>query len=117
SPPTPAGCRRPTGRCGEPGQDPVNAAVGAVGVWLAFVAAVVGGLATAGSLLRRRAGRPPDPRADGRSLVPVVLLGMLAAVAAMEHALVTHDFSIAFVADNNSRATPLLYSITGLWSA
>jgi cytochrome c-type biogenesis protein CcmF len=35
----------------------------------------------------------------------------------MEHALVTHDFSIAFVADNNSRATPLLYSITGLWSA
>jgi cytochrome c-type biogenesis protein CcmF len=35
----------------------------------------------------------------------------------MEHALVTHDFSIAFVADNNARGTPLLYSLTGLWSA
>jgi cytochrome c-type biogenesis protein CcmF len=35
----------------------------------------------------------------------------------MEHALITHDFSIAFVAENNSRSTPLLYTITGLWSA
>ena len=31
----------------------------------------------------------------------------------MEHALITHDFSLTFVADNNSRSTPLLYSITG----
>ncbi len=35
----------------------------------------------------------------------------------MERALITHDFTLVFVADNNSRATPLLYSITGLWSA
>ena len=31
--------------------------------------------------------------------------------------MLTHDFSLAFVADNNSRETPLLYSITGMWSA
>jgi cytochrome c-type biogenesis protein CcmF len=35
----------------------------------------------------------------------------------MEHALVTHDFSLVFVAENNSTVTPLLYSITGMWSA
>ena len=29
----------------------------------------------------------------------------------------THDFSLTYVADNNSRSTPLLYSITGMWSA
>ncbi|HUY06036.1 MAG TPA: heme lyase CcmF/NrfE family subunit [Acidimicrobiales bacterium] len=47
----------------------------------------------------------------------VPLLGALVATFAMEHALVTHDFSLAYVASNNSRETPLLYSITGMWSA
>ncbi len=95
----------------------MNAAIGSIGVWLAFAGAIVGGLATAGSLLRVRRGHAPDPRLDGRMLAPIVLAGMLIALVAMEHALLTHDFTIAFVADNNSRATPLLYSITGLWSA
>ncbi|HXR54625.1 MAG TPA: heme lyase CcmF/NrfE family subunit, partial [Acidimicrobiales bacterium] len=95
----------------------MNAAVGSVGVWLAFVGAVVGALAMAVSIVRARRGDALDARLDGRLLAPVLLAGMVIAVVAMEHALVTHDFSIAFVADNNSRATPLLYSITGLWSA
>jgi cytochrome c-type biogenesis protein CcmF len=95
----------------------MNAAVGSVGVWLAFVAAVVGALTMAVSIVRAQRGKAPDSRFDGRLLAPVLLGGMVLAVVAMEHALVTHDFSIAFVADNNSRATPLLYSITGLWSA
>ncbi|MGH9047073.1 MAG: heme lyase CcmF/NrfE family subunit, partial [Acidimicrobiales bacterium] len=95
----------------------MNAAVGSVGVWLAFVAAIVGAGSLALSLLRAKRGRPIDARLDGRLLAPVLFIGMALAVAAMEHALVTHDFTIAFVADNNSRATPLLYSITGLWSA
>ncbi len=46
-----------------------------------------------------------------------MLAGALLAVIAMEHALVTHDFSVVFVAQNNSTVTPLLYSITGMWSA
>ena len=54
---------------------------------------------------------------SGQVYAPIVLLGGLIAVVAMEHALLTHDFSLAYVADNNSRATPWLYSITGLWSA
>jgi cytochrome c-type biogenesis protein CcmF len=95
----------------------MNAALGTLGVWLAFVSAIVGALALVGSLLAGRRGRTPDPRLDGRLLAPVLLFGMVLAIGAMEHALVTHDFTIAFVADNNSRATPLLYSLTGLWSA
>ena len=50
-------------------------------------------------------------------LAPVMLVGALLATGAMEHALVTHDFTLVFVAENNSTVTPLLYSITGMWSA
>ena len=46
-----------------------------------------------------------------------MLVGALLATGAMEHALVTHDFTLVFVAENNSTVTPLLYSITGMWSA
>ena len=35
----------------------------------------------------------------------------------MQRALITHDFSLTYVGENNSRSTPLMYSITGMWSA
>ena len=54
---------------------------------------------------------------NAQMYAPAILLGGLIATAAMEHALVTHDFSLVYVADNNSTSTPLLYSITGMWSA
>jgi cytochrome c-type biogenesis protein CcmF len=53
----------------------------------------------------------------GRRYVFVVLAAALLAAAVMEWALLTHDFSIEYVAENNARATPLLYTITGLWAA
>lgn len=40
-----------------------------------------------------------------------------AAAGAMERALVSHDFSLVYVADNGSRATPLLYTAAALWGA
>ncbi len=52
-----------------------------------------------------------------RLLAVVPLVGVLMATFGMERALITHDFSLAYVAGNNSRETPLLYSITGMWSA
>ena len=58
-----------------------------------------------------------EPGSIPRLCAPALLGGALLATAAMERALITHDFTLVFVADNNSRATPLLYSITGLWSA
>jgi len=36
------------------------------------------------------------------------------AAAVMEHALITRDFSLAYVADNGSRTTPLLYGLFSL---
>jgi cytochrome c-type biogenesis protein CcmF len=111
----------------------LNATLGSIGVWLAFTASLVGAVAIAVGLVRQRGAVPalpgaPDPllagRADGpaglfngRLFAPVMLGGAVVATAAMEHALITHDFRIVFVAENNSRVTPLLYSITGLWSA
>jgi cytochrome c-type biogenesis protein CcmF len=91
----------------------VNAVVGQSAVLLGFLAAGFG-VVTLGVGLRR--GRPPILRA-GRTYVWMVLLAALVAAAAMEHALITHDFSLQYVADNGSRSTPLLYTVASLWGA
>ena len=39
------------------------------------------------------------------------------ATVAMVYALVTHDFSVSYVAQVGSRSTPLLFTIISLWSA
>jgi len=91
----------------------MNAALGLTGIALGLIAAVSGaltigvGLATGRVSLFRYA----------RAFAFWVLAGAILAAVGMERALLTHDFSIAFVAANNSRETPLLYSITGMWSA
>jgi cytochrome c-type biogenesis protein CcmF len=104
----------------------LNASLGTVGVWLAFAASVVGAVVIVVGLVRQRgpAAAPstggtavPLGALDGRLFAPVMFVGALLATVAMEHALVTHDFNIVFVAENNSKVTPLLYSLTGLWSA
>ncbi|HUR78029.1 MAG TPA: heme lyase CcmF/NrfE family subunit [Acidimicrobiales bacterium] len=46
-----------------------------------------------------------------------VAIGAVGAFAAMEVALLRHDFSLQYVADNGSRSTPLLYTIASAWSA
>jgi cytochrome c-type biogenesis protein CcmF len=53
----------------------------------------------------------------GRRFVFSVLVAAVLAVAVMEWALLTHDFSLRYVAENNARGTPLLFTITGLWAA
>jgi cytochrome c-type biogenesis protein CcmF len=42
---------------------------------------------------------------------------MLLANLTMVYALVTHDFSVSYVAQVGSRATPLVFTIVSLWSA
>ncbi len=91
----------------------MNGALGHTGVLLGFLAAVIGVVVLAIGLAR---GRRSTMR-SGQVYAPIVFLGGLLGVVAMEHALLTHDFTLAYVAANNSRATPWLYSITGLWSA
>ena len=55
--------------------------------------------------------------AVGRRCVAVLLVSSVVAVGIMEWALISHDFTIRYVAENNARSTPLLFTITGLWSA
>jgi cytochrome c-type biogenesis protein CcmF len=78
----------------------------------------IGGAAVGIVLLLRGVlrGHAPALR-QGRACVFVVLLGAVVAVVAMEWALISHDYSIKYVAENNARATPLLFTITGLWAA
>jgi cytochrome c-type biogenesis protein CcmF len=91
----------------------MNAALGHTGVLLALAAAATGTVVLLTGLL----GKRPGAVRNGRVYVVLLLAGAVLATVSMERALVGHDFSIAYVAANNSRETPLLYSITGMWSA
>lgn len=91
----------------------MNAVLGEIGIVLGILGGLGGLVSCAVGLMGRRVVFLEW----ARMYVYLAFGGALLAVIAMEHALVTHDFSIAFVAANNSRQTPLIYSITGLWSA
>ncbi len=103
----------------------MNAALGSAGVTLGLAASVLGVLALAAGLRRRRTASAIGTgvmEAEGllrlgRSFAWLVLAGAVLATVAMEIALVTSDFSLAYVAANGSRSTPLLYTVASLWSA
>ena len=84
--------------------------------WLGRVALDVAFLACVGGVVAQvRTLRGRAPRA--MAFAVAALVGMVGAVAVMQFALVTHNFSLAYVAENNATFTPLIYSITGMWSA
>ena len=91
----------------------MKAQLGILGLALGAAGALLG-IVVLGLGIRRR-----DERLLrlGRRYVLVVAIGAIVAVAAMEWALITHDFSLQYVAENNAKGTPLLFSITGLWAA
>jgi cytochrome c-type biogenesis protein CcmF len=91
----------------------VNAALGQAGVVLG-AAASLGGVATLAVALRQR---KLHLIAVGRSYALLALLGAVVAVAAMERALITRDFTVQYVADVGSHKTPALYNVASLWSA
>jgi len=91
----------------------MNLALGKAGVVLAFVSALSGAGTLTFALVRRR------PHLH-RLAVPYALLSLLGAVVAfgaMERAFIQRDFTIAYVAEHGSRATPDLFNLTALWSA
>ena len=59
-----------------------------------------------------------DPTCCGRagSYAGVVLLGAVIATGALQYALLTRDFTLQYVANNDSLATPVLFRITAMWS-
>lgn len=75
------------------------------------VAAFVGGVLSQARAIRR------SREAHAMRFALVGLFGVFAAVGVMQFALLTHNFSLAYVAENNAKFTPVLYSITGMWSA
>lgn len=91
----------------------MNAALGHIGVLIGLAGALVGIFVLGVGLAKGRTSWLHS----GRYYAPVVLLGGVVATFAMQRALITHDFSLVYVADNNAAGTPLLYSITGMWSA
>ena len=84
--------------------------LGRAALWLSLAATLVG---AAHQVLAWRRGRS----AHARLYAAISLGGVALAVGVMQYALITHDFRLAYVAENNATFTPLLYSITGMWSA
>jgi len=90
-----------------------EALLGHIGILVAFIASIVAMVLSIVGVV----GGEKSRSLDGRGVLPGIFFGGALAVAAMEVALITHNFRLTYVADNNAKATPLLYSITGLWSA
>jgi cytochrome c-type biogenesis protein CcmF len=91
----------------------MNAALGIAGVSLGLGGSLLGIITVVMGLVRRQA----QLIRMGRIYAGVVLAGAVLAFVAMERALITRDFSLAYVAEVGSRATPALFNFAALWSA
>ncbi|HLF99835.1 MAG TPA: heme lyase CcmF/NrfE family subunit [Acidimicrobiia bacterium] len=91
----------------------MRAALGTLAVAVGLNASLLGVVILARGLLRN------DRRllVAGRRFVWVLLGAAVVAVGAMEWALISHDFSLRYVAENHARATPVLFTISALWGA
>ena len=87
--------------------------VGVVSVWTCFI------LAIAGMIIAVVGARRGNERltSTARMMAYAIFLLMFIANAAMIYGLVTHDFSISYVAQVGSRATPLFFRVISLWSS
>ena len=90
----------------------MNATLGSMGVLLGLAGGIAGIVALVVGLVT---GRTAVLR-TGTVYVWMVLAGAVIAFLAMERALLTHDFSLRYVAENGSRSTPTMYTAASLWS-
>ncbi|HJV04425.1 MAG TPA: cytochrome c-type biogenesis CcmF C-terminal domain-containing protein [Actinomycetota bacterium] len=89
------------------------AQIGTVALALALGLSVYGAVAAVLGARRRRAILVESARTASYSLLAMVA----AANAAMLVALLSDDFSVRYVAENSSRATPTFFKVLVLWSA
>lgn len=82
-------------------------------LWFALAVSAVGGVVA--PLMVARGRRSWLPITQGAVYANFALVTV--ATLAMIYALVTRDFSISYVAQVGSRATPLFYTIISLWGA
>ncbi|MEO6444676.1 MAG: heme lyase CcmF/NrfE family subunit [Gemmatimonadaceae bacterium] len=87
--------------------------IGYNALWVALATAVFGMVAIPVGLRRRRLEWVQASYAATFTMFGLTTV----AVFAMVYGLVTHDFSIGYVAQVGSRATPLFYTIISLWGA
>ena len=87
--------------------------LGTFGVAVGLVSAL-GGVTT---LAVAAARRQPERCRTALAWIAAMSAGCVLAVVAMETALLTDDFSVAYVARNSTIATPLIYKIATLWGA
>jgi cytochrome c-type biogenesis protein CcmF len=90
-----------------------NASLGTAAVALGFAGSAIG-VVTLGVGLRRR-----DPKVLRAGLVYalIALAGAVAAFVVMERGLLSHDFSMKYVAEHGNRSVPTLYTFASLWGA
>ncbi|PYP30449.1 MAG: cytochrome C biogenesis protein CcmF [Gemmatimonadetes bacterium] len=91
----------------------MNALVGHLATLLALLLAGVG---AAAAFVGGRRGDARYITGAQRAGIAVFVLVALAFLI-MERALITHDFSVSYVAQVGSRETPLFYTVISLWSA
>ncbi|HYG72972.1 MAG TPA: cytochrome c-type biogenesis CcmF C-terminal domain-containing protein [Actinomycetota bacterium] len=87
--------------------------VGTAALALALALAVYGAVAAIVGVRTRGAALVESARTTAYSLFALVLV----ANAAMLAALMADDFSVSYVAENSSRATPSFFKVLALWSA
>ncbi len=91
----------------------VNSALGRAGLLLMLAASVFGAIVLISGVRRN------DARLlrQGPTYAWIALGGIVLAVVMMQRALVTRDFSMAYIQQVGSADTPLLYNIAAMWSA
>ena len=90
----------------------MNIALGQSALLLALLGAVAGAVTLIVGLARG------GHRCCGPAQVYIWLVvgGAVLATVAMQRALISHDFTLAYVDSNDSTFTPLIYRITAMWS-
>ncbi|MCA9836843.1 MAG: heme lyase CcmF/NrfE family subunit [Trueperaceae bacterium] len=87
--------------------------LGMASLWLAFALAIYGIFAGILGALRRDARL----QTSARFAAVAVFLAVTTAIAVMETALLTDDFSVRYVAEHSRIASPLWVKVVTLWSA
>jgi cytochrome c-type biogenesis protein CcmF len=97
----------------------INIVLGQAGIYIALLATLAAIIKIAINTKNNRVQKDSDIRLSNLIKVNMALIlgGVVLSVLAMEHALISHDFSLAYVAQNNAIQTPILYTVAGLWSA
>ncbi len=90
----------------------MNIALGQSALLLGLLGAVAG----AATLLIGLARQRDTLLRAGQSYIWLVVAGAVIATVAMQRALITHDFTLVYVDNNDSTFTPLIYRISAMWS-